>query len=65
MDEPIKPTAEKDAPVLAKKPGRRAAKRPLMITGTICMPDSVLPWERELIAPALSSTAEKDANGKG
>lgn len=64
MDEPIEPTDQERVVSDAGKSRRRATKKPLVIRAAILMPASVLPWERALIAPALSSI-EETADGQG
>jgi hypothetical protein len=37
-----------------KKRGRRAARPPLVVIGTLRLPKRILPWERDLVASALA-----------
>ena len=44
----------------AKKRGRRAARPPLVVIGTLRLPRLLLPWERDLIASALAAVANQE-----
>lgn len=43
-----------------KKRGRRAARPPLVVIGTLRLPGLILPWERDLIASALAVVANRE-----
>jgi hypothetical protein len=44
----------------AKKRGRRAARPPLVVIGTLRLPLLILPWEHDLIASALAVVANRE-----
>lgn len=44
----------------AKKRGRRVARPPLAVVGTLRLPRLILPWERDLIASALAVVANRE-----
>jgi hypothetical protein len=52
-------TAKLPAAAPAKKRGRRAARSPLVVVGTLRLPRLILPWERDLIASALAVVANR------
>jgi hypothetical protein len=53
-------TAKLPAADSAKKRGRRAARPPLVVVGTLRLPRLILPWERDLIASALAVVANQE-----